>query len=236
MPGQRGRLAGDPLHQVAVAADGVDPIVEQRLARPIEALLQPALRHGHTDAVADPLPQRTGGGLDADRVAVLGVAGGDAAQLTKLLDVVQADRRRAVGPLDAGQEQQGVEQHRGMAVGEHEPVAVRPVRMVRIVAQEAPPEGVGHWRQAHRRAGVAGIGLLHRIDGQGADGVDDLGVDVAGRTHVCLGRRGDSGMGDRHGKLPLAHAPARRRFTGAGPDGRTDDSDPGSLIPTRRGV
>ena len=52
--------------------------------------------------------------------------------------------------------------------------------MLRVITQEAAPQRVAHWRQAHRRAGVAGVGLLHGVHGQGANRVDALGVDSSG--------------------------------------------------------
>ena len=59
-----------------------------------------------------------------------------------------------------------------MTVGEHEPIAVGPDRVLRIEAHDAVPDRVDQRRQRHRRAGVPGLGLLDRIDRQGADGVD----------------------------------------------------------------
>ena len=47
-----------------------------------------------------------------------------------------------------------------MADREHEAVAVRPDRIGGVEAQEPPvPQRVADRRQAHRRAGMAGIGL-----------------------------------------------------------------------------
>ena len=77
-------------------------------------------------ALARPWPERTGGGLDAERQVVLGMPGGLAAELAETLELL--DRQRV-----AGQMQQRVQQHRAVAVGEHEAVAVRPVRVCRVV-------------------------------------------------------------------------------------------------------
>ena len=44
-----------------------------------------------------------------------------------------------------------------MSVGQHEAVAVRPNRIVRIEAQKALPQRVNNRRQGHRCARVAGI-------------------------------------------------------------------------------
>ncbi len=73
--GQRSRFATDAFHQVAVAAQGVDVVVEQLEARPVVAGSQPAGGHGHAHAVADTLPQRPGRRLDARRIAVFRMPG-----------------------------------------------------------------------------------------------------------------------------------------------------------------
>ena len=61
MPGQRGRLGADALHQAAVAAHRIDAVVEDLEARPVVARAQPLARDGHADAGGDPLAQRAGG-------------------------------------------------------------------------------------------------------------------------------------------------------------------------------
>jgi hypothetical protein len=90
-------------------------------------------------------------------------------QLAELLQVL--DRQ-----VVAGQVQQGVDQHRAMAVGQHEAVAIGPLRVARVVAQMFGPQGFGDFRHAHRGAGMAGIGLLHPIHGKRADGVGKRGT------------------------------------------------------------
>ena len=67
-----------------------------------------------------------------------------------------------------------------MAGREDEAVAVGPDRVGRIVIQPLLPEAVGHGRQAHRRAGMAGLRLLDRVDRKRADGVDAELVHLAG--------------------------------------------------------
>ena len=74
------------------------------------------------------------------------MAGAGAVELAEALDGVERHRRLAerlvvgVDRLDAGQVQERVEQHRGVADRQHEAVAVRPDRLLGIVAQEALPE------------------------------------------------------------------------------------------------
>src|SRR5262249_42209599 len=65
MAGDRRGLARHALHHVAVAAEDIDVVIDQRQIRPIESLREPALRHRHADAVAAALAQRPRRGLDA---------------------------------------------------------------------------------------------------------------------------------------------------------------------------
>src|SRR5262244_804239 len=59
-----------------------------------------------------------------------------------------------------------------MAVREDEAIAIGPDRILRIEAQDAIPDRIDQWRERHRRAGVSGFGLLHRVDRKRANGVD----------------------------------------------------------------
>ena len=83
---------------------------------------------------------------------------------------------------------------------EHEAVAVEPVGTGGGVLQEPRPQGVGHGRGAHGGTGVTAVGLLHAVDGEGADGVDgQLLVDgrgVASQVVLLLEAPG------RHGSAP----------------------------------
>ena len=99
------------------------------MARPVELLGQQPLGDRHADRVADALAQRAGGGLDARRVAPLGMARRPRAPLAERLEVVE----REVVPAEV---EQGILQHRGVAAGEHEPVAVGPVGIGGIVPEE----------------------------------------------------------------------------------------------------
>ena len=76
--------------------------------------------------LAEALAERPGRGLDAERVAVLGMAGRAGPELPEAPQLVQRHVRIA------GQVEQRVEQHRAVAGREHEPVAVRPIRMLRV--------------------------------------------------------------------------------------------------------
>ena len=64
--------------------------------------------------------------------------------------------------------------------------------MRRVVAQEPGPQHVGHGRGPHRQPRVARICLLDHIDGQEAEGIDALLIEV----QFCHnGLLGGAGMG-----------------------------------------
>jgi hypothetical protein len=71
MPGQRRGLGADALHQIAIRADREHAMVDhlRAVAQPQEALGQ-----RHPNPVAESLPERPGGRLDARRVPELGMA------------------------------------------------------------------------------------------------------------------------------------------------------------------
>jgi hypothetical protein len=76
------------------------------------------------------------------------------------------------------QVQQLIQQHGRVAVGEHAPVAVGPLRVRRVIPQMAVPQ---HERdRRHRRARMTAVGLLHRIHGQRVHGMD------AAHCELCL--------------------------------------------------
>ena len=196
VPGERGGLGADALHQATVAGDGVDVVVEQVVAGAVERGGLPEPGDGHADAGRDPGAERAGGALDPGGPAVLGVPGTLRVELAEPLQVVERDRGRAhdlvvrVDRLDAAQVQQRVEQGRGVPGGEHEAVAVGPHRQLRVEPQIARPQRVAHRGQRHRRARVPRVRRLHRVHREHADGVDGqlvdrLGVevDVRGRAY-----------------------------------------------------
>ena len=150
---------------------------------------QQALGERHADRVAEPLAERPGRGLDAARMAALGMAGGAAAELPEALDLV--DRHVGI----AGQMQQAVEQHRAVPVRQHEAVAVGPVRRLRVEAQILREQHRGDVGHAHRHAGMAGFGLFDRIHRERAQRVGHM---AKLRVARCGERRAgaDSGGGD----------------------------------------
>ena len=168
-PGQRADLVRDPLHEAAVADERVGVVVDDLEARAVELLREQALGERHADRVREPLPERAGGRLDAGRDAVLRVSRRHRAELAEAL---QLRERQVV----AGQVEQRVEQHRPVPVREHEPVAVGPLRVRRVVTEVPAPERDRDLGHAHRHAGMSGVCRLHRIHRERADGVRHLAL------------------------------------------------------------
>ena len=169
--GERAGLGGDALHQVAVAREHVGVVVDDRVARAVEARRQVRLGDGHADGVGEPWPSGPVVASTPGREVALRVAGRAAAPLPEALELVERE-------VVAGQVQQGVEQHRAVPGRQHEAVAVRPAGIGRVVPQEARPEHVGHRRGAHRQPGMARVGLLDGVDGEEADRVDRQRVEL----------------------------------------------------------
>ena len=71
MAGERDRLVTEAFHQVAVGGEHIGAMVDQLVAERAAN----ALGDRHTDRIAEPLAERPGGGLDAGRDEVLGMAG-----------------------------------------------------------------------------------------------------------------------------------------------------------------
>ena len=193
VPGQRGGLGTDALHQAAVTAQRVDVVVEQLVSGPVEGGGLPEPGDGHADAGGDPGAQRAGGALDAGGPAVLGVAGALGVQLPEPAQVVQRHRGLAddlvvgVDRLDPGQVQHRVQQRRRVPDRQHEPVPVGPHRQLRVEPQVVLPQPVGHRGQRHRGTGVPRVGRLHRIHRQRADRIDGQLLDrVRGGRRVWM--------------------------------------------------
>nr|GFC96690.1 hypothetical protein [Tanacetum cinerariifolium] len=91
-----------------------------------------------------------------------------------------------------------VQEHRSMTHRQHEAVAVWPVRMFRVIAQEIFPQGVADRRQRHGCAGMTRVGLLHGIHRQGANGVDGQLVAFA----VFFDGTGVAFAGNDHQEIP----------------------------------
>ena len=185
--GKRTGFVRNAFHQAAVAEENPGAVVDDGVAGAVEVVRQHFFGQRHADGVGDALAERAGGGFDARRVAVFGVAGRLAVQLTEILQVV--DRQ-----VVAGQVQQGIDQHRAVTIGQHEAVTVGPLGVGGVVLEVVAPQHFGDLGHAHGGAGVAGLGFLDRIHGQRAnrtgDGVELGQCDVALRRHRSLAARG----------------------------------------------
>ena len=183
MPGEPDRLVADAFHQAAVAAEDVGVVIDDLAA---ELGGEEALGERHADRVGEPLAERPGGHLDAGREAPLGMPGGAAAELAKMLQLVQ----RHVGIAE--QVQEPVEQHRAVPVRQDEAVAVGPVRRQRIKPQklgEQHRRDVGH---PHRHAGVTRFGLFDGVHRERAQRVRHA-------AQSGVGGRGEGGKSCVHG-------------------------------------
>ena len=131
-PGQRADLVADAFHHAAVAQEDVGAMVHDGMAGAVELGRQQLFGQRHADRVADALAQRAGGGFHPRGQVHLRMPRGLAVQLA---EVAQLAHRQVV----AAQVQQRIQQHRGVAVGQHETVAVGPVRVARVVFQVPVP-------------------------------------------------------------------------------------------------
>ena len=184
--GQGAGLVRDAFHQAAVAGKHPGEVVDDVVAGAVELGSQQLLGQGHAHSIGQPLPQRTSGGLHTRRDTYLGVTRGLGMQLAEVLDVVD-------GEVIAGEMQQRVQQHRAVAVGEHEAVTVEPPRLGGIMLEVCAPQGHGDVGHAHGHARVAGAGLLDGVHGQHADGVGHAAGGVRRREGRPAG--GHEGLG-----------------------------------------
>ena len=183
--GQRDRLLADALHEAAVAHEHVGEVIHQPVP---ELPVHDALAERHADRLGDALPERAGRQLDAVGVLVLGMARRLAADLAEAFQLLD---RHVLVPR---QVEQAVEQHRAVAVGQDEAVAVDPMRVGGIEPHEVAEQHGGDVRHAHRRPGVAALGLLHGIHGQEADAVGQVAQMLVARRGHGLRRRRHLGV------------------------------------------
>src|SRR6202048_3337224 len=117
MAGQGGGFTTDAFHQVAVATESENLVVENLEAGTVKVPPQPLARNSHAHAIAHTLTQRTGASFHARGQSVFGMSRSLAINLTKSLDVIQRDREFAqvlvfgIHAANSRQVQHGVEQH-----------------------------------------------------------------------------------------------------------------------------
>src|SRR5260370_32945688 len=100
---------------------------------------------------------------------VLGMTWGLAAELTEVTNIVERNRGLpeafvfGIHGAGAGEVQHRPQQHRGMTVGENEPIAVWPNRVLRFAAHDAGPRRRDECRPRHRRTAAARYSTRDRI-------------------------------------------------------------------------
>src|SRR5262245_57430563 len=118
MGSERRGLRCHALHQTAIAANGINVVVEDLETGPVVSAGEPLLRDRHADACGHALSQRAGRGLDAGYPVILRMTRRLTVELTETADVVDRDRGLSqpfiirVHCLCAGQMEYGPEQHR----------------------------------------------------------------------------------------------------------------------------
>ena len=179
MARQRGGLGRNPFHQIAVAHDSEDAMVQQ-IGVALEPRLHHALRERHADPVRESLPQGTGGGLHAGRVAVFGMPRSLRSPLPESLELIHRK-------VELEQMEERIEEHRGVPRRKNEAIAVRPPGIAWIEPHVFRPEHVGHVGRAHGRPRMPGLRLLDRIRRQKFDRVDaELSLIDRGGGHGLL--------------------------------------------------
>ena len=164
---QRTGLVGNAFHQAAIADGGVGVVVDDIQAGAVELRGQGAFGDGHAHGIRQALAQGSGRGLYPGGIAILRVAGCFRMKLAEIPQFLH-------GQVVAGQVQDGIQQHGTVAVGHHEAVPVHPAGIGRVVPEEIVPQHFGDIRHAHRRAGVPGLGALHRVHTQCPDRIGEL--------------------------------------------------------------
>ena len=160
-------FVADAFHQATVAHEHIRVVVNDVVTGLVEFGGQQFFGQGHAHGIGDALTQRAGGGFDAGGDAHFGVTGGFAVQLTEVFQLRH-------GQWVACEVQQGINEHGAVSVGQHEAIAVGPMRVLGVVLQVLTPQSHSHVGHAHRRTWVARIGLLNSVHGQGTDGVGHL--------------------------------------------------------------
>ena len=221
--GDRRRLVRDAFHQIAVGGDAVHAMVDDLVVRPVVALGEEPLRDPEADAVRVALPERAGRHLDAGGVMHLRMARRLRLPLPEPLQLLERE-------VVAGEVQRRVLEDAGVTGAEDEAVAVRPLRIRRVVVHHVRVEEVRERRERHRRARMARVRLLHRVHRERPDGVDRKLFDVAIRHEAP--RRAAAAV-PAPNDMPLPAPPAGGTPRRAAPRRPRDRAAPASRRPRR---
>ena len=159
MKAQRIKPSGKKQKKAKVEAD--DVVVEERVLGGVELRGGAFPGKGEADGVRDALPERAGGGLDAWGFMILGVSRGDGMELAEGCDIV-------LGNGVTGKVQPAVEEHRAVACGKDEAVAVEPAGGVRVEIHAFAEKDGTDFGAAERQAEVAGIAGVDGVHGETA--------------------------------------------------------------------
>ena len=165
--GEGTRLVGYAFHQATIADKYISIVIDDDVVFAIELRGEYFFGDGHADGVGEALAQWAGGGLDARCVAVLRMSRGHGVQLPEIFDFLHGQRI-------AGQVQQRVEQHRAVAVGQHEAIPVGPLWVAGIVTQEVVPQDLCDVRHSHGHARMPGLGTLNGVHAQRPNGIGKI--------------------------------------------------------------
>ncbi len=179
MAGERRSLVADALHHAAVTGDHEREVV---LGLGAEAGPQVLLRDRHADGVGEALTERSGRDLDPGGVSCFRVPGRGGLPLAEVPQVVELE------PV-AGQEEQRVLQDRRVTVGEHEPVAVGPGGIGRIVLHHPAVEHVAERGECHGGALVPTVGGERAVHRHPPDERDGELVLFLGQRHAADSNR-----------------------------------------------
>ena len=170
MARERDRLLRDAFHQVAVRAQHIGAMIDERIA---ELRRQDALGERETDRGADALAERPRRRLDArEPMPMLGMARRLRADLAKMLQVLDRD----VGV--AREVEQRIEEHRAVPGRQDEPVPVGPMGCARVEFQEAGEERGRDLGATHRQAGMTRFRRFDAVDRKRADGIHHALVQI----------------------------------------------------------
>src|SRR5215831_18602038 len=140
MASERRRFGSYALHHAAIATDRVDIVVKDLEVGTIVPISEPHLGNGHADAVGDPLSKRSSRCFDTRNQVVLGMTWSLASQLAKVTNIVERNRGLpksfvfGIHRSRASEVKHRPQQHRSMSVRQHEPISVRPNRILRVEA------------------------------------------------------------------------------------------------------
>ena len=171
MAGERGGFVSNAFHQIAVRADAVDEMVDDREALAVELRFQVLLRDPHADAVREPLPERPGRYLDARRQNVFRMPRRFRMKLAETLQLIhRADRSPSNAAASKAASSRGpptAETGRG-----------RTISGSSGCAEEFCPQHIRRRSHSERQARMAGFRLLHRVERKRADSVDAKLVEI----------------------------------------------------------